>query len=127
MQPMVCPCGRMLHEGPCPECGRGSRAFRSLEIDEETEFYKEKKVFSSKVLVARGISNSKICPTCGRPAVLQCKCSLGDCECKMGHKWHLCPVHKTKVALESDHANSDLCTCFAHPKNCLCGQCEGAI
>lgn len=59
-----------------------------------------------------------LCPVCKEPAVITCKCPIGDSECKNGHEWHRCLVHKKIVQGPSDHSKDTMaCHCQDTPKN----------
>lgn len=52
------------------------------------------------------------CPICNELAFSICKCFRHDSECKNGHTWHTCTIHKVKVLGKSDHSIPTMtCTC----------------
>jgi hypothetical protein len=58
------------------------------------------------------------CPTCGKPAVMTCRCPLRDSECPAGHQWHRCFAHRVVVAGPADHARDTTeCRCPAAARN----------
>ena len=52
-----------------------------------------------------------LCPECGEPPELTCKCMRRDAKCKNGHWWHTCTAHHKIVSGQSDHGKSG-CTCL---------------
>ena len=52
------------------------------------------------------------CPVCNEKVECACTCIRADSECKNGHQWHTCTVHKVKVLGFSDHTlSTKICTC----------------
>lgn len=64
--------------------------------------------------------NTNVCPVCGSPAIVSCRCPKSNSECKNGHKWHYCLAHNPiKVVLgASDHSKATLaCSCIRWDKD----------
>ena len=40
-----------------------------------------------------------ICPECGKPAIMWCRCFMSHSSCENGHNWHL-SIRKTKEIKE---------------------------
>jgi hypothetical protein len=40
-----------------------------------------------------------VCPVCGEPMVIRCRCLIGDTACKNEHEWVWCSVHKRCVVI----------------------------
>lgn len=56
--------------------------------------------------------DATICPVCGRPPVVQCRCPKSDSWCENEHKWHICLKHNKIVMGFSDHSKSTFdCSC----------------
>ena len=61
---------------------------------------------------------SDLCPTCSLPAIVRCRCILGEMRCASGHQWFHCGNCGSVVVGESDHAKS-----IDDPVN-LCVRCR---
>ena len=98
----------------CRECG--SKMLKT-ELDMESEMGKdlqEQYRFVADILTggAERKQRSNECPTCHEPAVVTCRCPLGDSECKNGHHWHRCPVHGVVLLGAADHGGDTVrCRC----------------
>jgi hypothetical protein len=66
------------------------------------------------------------CPVCHEPAVMTCRCPLGDSSCKNGHQWHRCPVHGVVLLGSADHSGDTFkCRCPGGPGSGVRGINEG--
>jgi hypothetical protein len=52
------------------------------------------------------------CPECGLVYETRCRCFRADSQCKLGHTWHICTVHKVVVKHIAGHfVPINKCTC----------------